>query len=72
MELPAEEGRGPPGISFVLAHHPLLANRVRAVIVVVVILLLRLGVFRGYGLNTDPWRAGLGLALFSAGLGFAI
>ena len=36
------------------------------------ILLLRLGAFRGYGLTTDPWRAGLGLALFSAGLGFAI
>ena len=35
---------------------------IRAVLVVVVILLLRLGAFRGYGLNTDPWRAGLGLA----------
>ena len=46
--------------------------RIRAVIVVVVILLLRLGAFRGHGLNTDPWRAGLGLALFFLGLGFAI
>jgi protein-S-isoprenylcysteine O-methyltransferase Ste14 len=45
---------------------------IRAVIVVVVILLLRLGAFRGHGLNTDPWRAGLGLALFCLGLGFAI
>ena len=45
---------------------------IRAVIVVVVIVLLRLGAFRGRGLNTDPWRAGLGLALFSLGLGFAI
>ena len=45
---------------------------IRAVIVVVVILLLRLGVFRGHGLSTDPWRAGLGLALFFLGLGFAI
>jgi protein-S-isoprenylcysteine O-methyltransferase Ste14 len=45
---------------------------IRAVIVVVVILLLRLGAFRGHGLYTDPWRAGLGLALFSLGLGFAI
>ena len=36
-----------------------------------VILLLRLGAFRGHGLNTDPWRAGLGLALFCLGLGFA-
>jgi protein-S-isoprenylcysteine O-methyltransferase Ste14 len=45
---------------------------IRAVIAVVVIVLLRLGAFRGYGLNTDPWRAGLGLALFFAGLGFAV
>ena len=45
---------------------------IRAVIVVVVILLLCLGAFRGHGLNTDPWRAGLGLALFALGLGFAI
>ena len=45
---------------------------IRAVIAVVVILLLRLGAFRGHGLNTDPWLAGLGLALFSVGLGFAI
>ena len=45
---------------------------IRAVIAVVVILLLRLGAFRGHGLNTDPWRAGLGLALFCLGLGFAI
>ena len=37
---------------------------IRAVIVVVVIVLLRLGAFRRHGLNTDPWRAGLGLALF--------
>ncbi len=46
--------------------------RIRAVIVVVVILLIRLGAFRGHGLNTDPWRAGLGLVLFALGLGFAI
>ena len=46
--------------------------RIRAVIVVAVILLIRLGAFRGHGLNTDPWRAGLGLALFALGLGFAI
>jgi protein-S-isoprenylcysteine O-methyltransferase Ste14 len=45
---------------------------IRAVIVVVVILLLRLGAFRGHGLSTDPWRAGLGFALFCLGLGFAI
>jgi protein-S-isoprenylcysteine O-methyltransferase Ste14 len=46
--------------------------RIRAVIVVVVILLARLGAFRDRGLNSAPWRAGLGLALFALGLGFAI
>ena len=46
--------------------------RIRAVILVVVTLLLRLGIFRGHDLNTDPWRAGLGLVLFGLGLGFAI
>ena len=39
--------------------------RIRAVIVVVAILLIRLGVFRGHGLNTDPWHAGIGLVLFT-------
>jgi protein-S-isoprenylcysteine O-methyltransferase Ste14 len=46
--------------------------RIRAVIIVGVILLSRLGVFRNGGLNSDPWRAGLGLFLFALGLGFAI
>ena len=46
--------------------------RIRAVVVVVVIVLTRLGAFRGHGLNTDPWRAGIGLVLFALGLGFAI
>jgi protein-S-isoprenylcysteine O-methyltransferase Ste14 len=46
--------------------------RIRAVIAVIVILLIRLGAFRGHGLNTDPWRAGIGLALFGLGLVFAI
>lgn len=46
--------------------------RIRAVIVVVVIVLVRLGAFRGHGLNTDPLRAGVGLVLFALGLGFAI
>ena len=45
---------------------------VRAVIVVVVILLIRLGAFRHHGFNTALWRAGLGLALLGLGLGFAI
>jgi len=46
--------------------------RIRAVIVVVVILLVRLGAFRDRGLTTSPWRAGLGLVIFAVGLGFAI
>src|SRR5271166_54171 len=46
--------------------------RIRAVILVLAILLVRLGAFRGHGLNSDPWRAGLGLILFAVGLGFAI
>jgi protein-S-isoprenylcysteine O-methyltransferase Ste14 len=46
---------------------------IRAVIVVVVILLVRLGAFRhGTTVNSDLWRAGFGLALFAVGLGFAI
>lgn len=45
---------------------------IRVVIVVIAILLIRVGAFRDHGLNTDPWRAGLGLALFAVGLGFAI
>ena len=46
--------------------------RIRAVIAVAVIVLIRLGAFRGHGLNTDPWRAGIGLVVFAFGLGFAI
>ena len=46
--------------------------RIRAVIVVLVILLSRWGAFRNHSLNSDPWRAGLGLVLFAVGLGFAI
>ncbi len=45
---------------------------IRAVIVVAVILLIRLGALRGHGLNTDPWRASFGLVLLPLGLGFAI
>ncbi len=46
--------------------------RIRAVIAVVVILLIRVGAFRGHGLNADPWRAGIGLVLFALGLVFAL
>jgi protein-S-isoprenylcysteine O-methyltransferase Ste14 len=46
--------------------------RIRAVIAVLAILLIRLGAFRDHGLNSDPWRAGVGLVLFAVGLAFAI
>jgi protein-S-isoprenylcysteine O-methyltransferase Ste14 len=46
--------------------------RVRAVLAVVVIVLIRLGVFRGHGLHTDSLRVGIGLVLFALGLAFAI
>lgn len=46
--------------------------RIRAVFIVLAVLLIRTGVFRGHGLNTDPWRAGIGLVLFLLGLVFAI
>jgi len=45
---------------------------IRAVIVVAVVVLVRVGVLRGRGLSTDPWRAGVGLVLFASGLAFAI
>jgi len=46
--------------------------RVRAAMIVLVVLLLRLGAFRDGSINSDPWRAGGGLVLFAFGLGFAI
>ena len=46
--------------------------RIRAILFVVVILLVRLGVFRGHGVTTDPLREAVGLALLVLGLGFAI
>jgi len=46
--------------------------RVRAVILVVVIVLVRVGVLRGHGVRTDPVREGVGLVLLAAGLLFAI
>ncbi|HZT15063.1 MAG TPA: isoprenylcysteine carboxylmethyltransferase family protein [Gaiellaceae bacterium] len=46
--------------------------RIRAVIGIVVIVLIRVGAFRGHGIHTDLWRAVLGLALFVLGLAFAI
>ena len=46
--------------------------RIRAVIIVLVILLIRTGAFRGGNLNSNALRAGVGLVLFALGLGFAI
>jgi len=46
--------------------------RIRALLVVLAIVLLRLGVFRSNGLTGDPWRAGLGLVFFALGLGLAV
>jgi protein-S-isoprenylcysteine O-methyltransferase Ste14 len=46
--------------------------RIRALIVVIAIVLVRLGAFRGHGVHTDPWREAAGLVLFGLGLGFAI
>jgi protein-S-isoprenylcysteine O-methyltransferase Ste14 len=46
--------------------------RIRALILVAAIVLVRVGAFRGHGVNTDPWLAGVGLALFALGLAFAI
>lgn len=46
--------------------------RIRAVLGLVIVLLIRLGAFRGHGYNSDPWRGGLGLVLFGAGLAFAV
>src|SRR5262245_48393079 len=45
--------------------------RVRAVLVALAIILVRLGGLRDHGLENDPWRGGLGLVLLALGLGFA-
>jgi protein-S-isoprenylcysteine O-methyltransferase Ste14 len=45
---------------------------IRAALAVVVIAMIRLGVFRHHDLNNNPWLAVLGLVLFPLGLGFAI
>jgi protein-S-isoprenylcysteine O-methyltransferase Ste14 len=46
--------------------------RVRAVLVVLAIVLVRLGALRDHGLHNDPWRGGLGIVLLALGLGFAV
>jgi protein-S-isoprenylcysteine O-methyltransferase Ste14 len=45
---------------------------IRAVILVALVLLIRLGAFRGHRVDTDPWRTGIGLVLFALGLAFAV
>jgi protein-S-isoprenylcysteine O-methyltransferase Ste14 len=46
---------------------------IRVGVVVVVLVLLRAGVFRGHAATIDnPWREGMGLAVFLAGLGLAV
>lgn len=45
---------------------------IRAVILVVVVILVRVGAFRDHGMNTESWRAGLGLFLLAVGLGIAV
>jgi protein-S-isoprenylcysteine O-methyltransferase Ste14 len=46
--------------------------RIRIPLLVVVFILLRAGAFRNDRLNTNSWRAGIGLVLFAIGLAFAI
>ena len=46
--------------------------RIRVVIVAVAVVLARVGAFRGHGVQTDPLRAAIGLALFASGLLFAL
>jgi protein-S-isoprenylcysteine O-methyltransferase Ste14 len=46
--------------------------RIRAVIIVVLILLVRSGDLRNGHLNSNPERAAIGILLFAIGLGFAI
>ncbi len=47
--------------------------RIRIVLIAIVVVLARIGVFRGHhGVHSDPLRAGIGLALWAAGLLFAV
>ena len=45
---------------------------VRVAIILVVLLLVRLGAFHGQAVTNDPWREGVGLAIFASGLGAAV
>lgn len=46
--------------------------RIRAVLIAVVVVLVRVGAFRGHHLDGDPWLGGIGLAVWALGLAFAI
>ena len=46
--------------------------RIRLVLVGVAILLVRVGAFRGYRDDGDPWRAAPGIALFAVGMSLAV
>jgi protein-S-isoprenylcysteine O-methyltransferase Ste14 len=46
--------------------------RIRAVVLVLFAILVRLGALRGHDQNSDPWRLAAGLALFAGGLAFAV
>ena len=46
--------------------------RIRAALLVPVIVLVRVGAFRGHGYDSDLWRGGIGVAVFALGLAFAI
>lgn len=45
---------------------------VRVLIAAIVLLFIRHGVFKHHHVNTHPWAAGIGLALFALGLAFAV
>jgi protein-S-isoprenylcysteine O-methyltransferase Ste14 len=49
-----------------------LGMGVRVVIAVIVLVLLRVDIFQGRAILDDPWAQAVGLALFAAGLGFAV
>lgn len=46
--------------------------RIRAVLIVAILVLVRSGTFRRNHLTSDSWRAAAGLLLFTVGLGLAI
>jgi protein-S-isoprenylcysteine O-methyltransferase Ste14 len=45
---------------------------IRVAIVLIVLLLARVKIFKGQTITSDPWREGIGLAVFLAGLALAV